>query len=42
MKKKVYYFVDELSSEGYEELKDFLYLLDTSSYEEIYEKHFKL
>lgn len=42
MSKKIYYFVDELTSEGYKELKDFLYLLEASSYDEIYDKHFKL
>lgn len=42
MSKKVYYFVDELTSDWYKELKDFLYLLEASSYDEIYEKHFKL
>lgn len=42
MFKRVYYFVDELDIEWYNELLRFIDLLNINSYEEIYDKHFKL
>lgn len=42
MIKRVYYFIDELDKEWYNELLKFINLLNSESYEDIYNKHYKL